>query len=346
MNWKLYNTCILASAFVLSSAIDASACDKKNKKVPGYLAIGASYTYGYGAEGNDDGGIPRTNENPGFGYTDAVFEYLLDQHGNKRMEHLNTAIGGATSAEINEFQLEEAVEFLQEHKRTVIEIASGGNDLLGFMLFPDVLPEEAIGGHLACNMNSPHYDALTCDWVISNIVAGVEANLRITLDTIIDNMPKGSIIVLRSFPNAIAHGNTTPGHVSQPFPVPFTCEGLPSQTEPTGAMHHFYSTNAMEANGGYSVATRADQIGHILNADTDTLEGVNVMLARVAAEYADDGYKIAFADVSASSINGVHWDCIHPSDAGHDAIADIMIDTIEDLDCRGRHCRHCRHCRH
>lgn len=340
MNWKLYTICILASVFVLSNAVDASACHKEKKKVPGYLAIGASYTYGYGAEGNDDGGNPRTNENPGFGYTDTVYEYLLDQHGNKHMEHLNTAIGGATSAEINEFQLDEAVEFLQEHKKTVIEIASGGNDLLGFMLFPQVLSEDAIQGHLACNMNSPYYDSPTCDWVLSNIVAGVEANLRITIDTVIENMHKRSIIVLRSFPNAIAHGNTTMGHVSQPFPFPLTCEGLASQTEPTGAMDHFYSPNAKPANGGFSVATSADQIGHILNADTETFEGVNVMLARVASEYAEEGYKIAFADVAASSMSGVHWDCIHPSDAAHDAIADIMIDTIEDLDCRGRHCRH------
>lgn len=329
MSWKTFRICVLAATVILSGAVTASA--KKDQQVPGYLAIGASYTYGYGADGNDDGGDPRTNENPGFGYTDTVFDYLLDQPGNKKLEHLNTAIGGATSGQINDVQLPAAIEFLQTHRKTVVEIGSGGNDLLGFMLFPQVLPAEAIPAHLACNMNGPYYDLAICDQVISGIVAGAEANLKVTIDTVILNMVKGSGIVLRTFPNAIANGNTTPGHPAQPFPFPFTCAGpFNPELGQFGAMDLFYSPAAMAVTG-VSVATNADQIEHLLNGDTETLEGLNTMIVRVAAEYAAAGYNVVSADIDSTNTNGVYWDCIHPTDAGHDAIAEIVIDAIEDL---------------
>ncbi|MCU0663110.1 MAG: GDSL-type esterase/lipase family protein [Myxococcota bacterium] len=338
MHWKKFAFGVLATAVILSVAMTASA--KKDRKVPGYLALGDSYTYGYGADGNDNGGNPRTNEHPGFGYTDTVYDYLLDQKGNKHLEHKNLAIGGATSAQVNDRQLGPAVDFLKAHRKTIIEIASGGNDLLGFMLFPQSLPPQAIKGHLVCNMNTPYYDLAICDQVLSGIIDRVEENLRFTVDTLLDNMDKGSGIVLRTFSNAIGNGNTSSGPPAQPLPFPFSCAGPynPQQGQ-FGAMDLFYSP-AASAVTGYSVATNADQVEHIFYSDTETFEGLNVMIARVADEYADAGYAVVSADIGATITNGVYWDCVHPTDAGHDAIALVMIDAIEELgELKKPHCK-------
>lgn len=329
MHWKKLSFGVLAAAVIFASATTASA--KKDHEVPGYLALGASYTYGYGADGNDSGGDPQTYQHPDFGYTDIVFDYLLDQRGNKNMEQQNLAIGGATSGQINAFQLDAAVDFLQEHRRTIVEIASGGNDLLGFMLFPQNLPAELIPAHLACNMNGPYYNPDDCDQVVSGIVSNVEANLRFAIETIIQNMPKGSGIVLRSFPNAVANGNTTLGLPAQPFPFPFTCAGSYNpDLGQFGAMDLFYSP-AAKAVTGFGVAPSADQVEHIFNGDSEGFEGLNVMIERLAEEYAQDGYKVVFADIDSATTHRVYWDCIHPNDAGHEAIAEIMIEAIEEL---------------
>lgn len=337
MHWKQFTIGILSATVVASMATTASA--KKNPRVPGYLALGDSYTYGYGADGNDNGGDPRTNENPGFGYTDTVFDYLLDQKGNKRLEHKNLAIGGATSASINDVQLGPAVAFLKEHRKTIIEVSSGGNDLLIFMILPQALPPEAIEGHLVCNMNTPYYDVAICDQVVTGIIDRAEVNLRITLDTLIENMTNDSGIILRTFPNAIGNGNTSSGPPAQPLPFPFPCAGPynPQQGQ-FGAMDLFFSPGA-SAVTGFGVATSAEQVEHLFYGDTDNFEGLNVMIARVAEEYADAGYSVVSADIGFTNTNGVYWDCIHPTDAGHDAIAEVMIDAIEELDEKKHGCK-------
>ena len=141
---------LLASSLTVGCAVDSEpvedsaetgVANAKAQKLPGYLAVGASITYGVGASAAP-------------GHVTQFKNWLEDAYFGGPIDHLNLAVPGATSQQILDDQVGRGVGFEAAHlnRGNVVSIASGGNDLLAFINSPAFYPC-ATGDQATCQAN-------------------------------------------------------------------------------------------------------------------------------------------------------------------------------------------------
>ncbi|NRA67021.1 MAG: hypothetical protein HRU19_21205 [Pseudobacteriovorax sp.] len=284
--------------------------DSKTTRSITYITLGASFTYGVGADGNV---IGEDLYEPGSGgaYTSQVVDKLVRFAD---VAHFNTAIPGQTSGQILATQTEGALSFLADNPadRTFVEVASGGNDLLGFLLFPRSLPPLLEPARDACYRTEPasngrfeelyiFQDSPICEGAISQIIANAQRNLTALIDSFQAQLPASAKFLVRNYPNPVL---STPAEFGGA-----PCLSLVEQP----ALYGVRLTEAV-------VNKYLDGI----SSDGDFL-GLNPMIAEVANE---KGVTLVNIEGTLAGTN-VFADCVHPNQEGHDQIFKRVIKAIK-----------------
>ena len=281
-------------------------------RVQSYLTIGASYSYGAGALGNNfvAPGVDISYQ-PGSGLAySSEFKRVLERRARNELYYLNTAVVGAVSQEILDDQLTNAIRFAGFWRnKAFIEIAMGGNDILSLFLFPRLVELVNPDAVAACFVVTPaanpfgnlytFTDNPICEEVFRAIIAEAELNTTEFVDVMVNLSGRKSIVALRNFAN--------PGIGVPPELEGATCiQALPDL---------------------YGVSLQITDVEKYLNgkiSEGETINGLNTVLRRIARTF-----NIPYVNINGITAGeGTYFDCIHPSQVGHDRIVQRYRNTI------------------
>lgn len=274
-------------------------------RLPGFVAIGASITFGIGASD------PATT-----GSTALFADYLEQVHFQREIDFLNLAVPGATSEDILKEQSLDATVFSLKHmfQQRVIWVASGGNDLLALIdpvvLQPCFAPPEvpALGVSFGC------FD------VFRNAATAYEENLRKTLKPLaVSAHLNNAVLMARTeIPSLDEENCAIDGAIDQFGEIFIPAEQIGSLRQ--------LADLALEG-----------QVPAIPELGFEAYEGFNVIMRRVVAEMGErynvdavivDPF-IPFKVAASQGGDLVTRDCVHPNDAGHALIRDIAVAAFE-----------------
>lgn len=257
-------------------------------RLPGYVAIGDSVDYGVGAS-------------PGNGYTDQFNAWLEDNYFKGPSDFLNLAVPGATSQQILDEQTDDAVLFNVKHvfKKRVMSVGSGGNDLLGFMQSPAFLP---------CATG----DQATCQANLGAVLAEYADNLDTTMKRLrfLASEHRAVLVARTQYTGFVQPNCTTIGGIDKDGNL-----WLPAEQVRAILPLVFL---ALEG---------AVQDPSVTN---DPFPGLNDIMRQKAEKYGavmvDTMLPILGAIQSGTEV--ISRDCVHPNDAGHDLITNLVIDAF------------------
>lgn len=186
------------------------------KAQPEYLALGASYAFGFGASD------PATK-----GYVPLFRDFLESKDGlNKKGTDLllnNLSFPGRTSSQINDEQLPVALLELQDRntdknkKNDVVVVTAssggGGNDLLQFFFAsPEGEP---------CRLG----DLIPCFEAVADVLDTFEDNFEVTLESLREAAGPDTTIITQTFPNSFRRTGCAPPELVALFDG--VLEGIP-----------------------------------------------------------------------------------------------------------------------
>jgi lysophospholipase L1-like esterase len=150
-----------------------------DENLPWYIALGASVSNGVGV-------------NKGLGHVPQFHNYLETMYFKLPVEFVDLSVGGATSEDILQEQVNNGIIFEEKNltNQHVISVAAGGNDMLQFMNSPAFF-EDCI------NPSKP--DPTDCFSAISSILVAYEDNLDDIFSTIRAFSPNAVLLVRNQF---------------------------------------------------------------------------------------------------------------------------------------------------
>jgi lysophospholipase L1-like esterase len=259
-------------------------------KLPGYVAVGDSIDFGIGAS------------TPDAAYTSQFRTWLETEYFGSAIDFENLAVPGATSADILDGQVLDAIIFNAQHlfKEKVITVGSGGNDLLQFMQGPNFAPC-AVGNQAAC-----------------------QTALKVVLDKYATNLDRtlAGLRILADKHSATLLARTQyNGFVQPSCSVNGAIDANGNVFLPAAQVRALIPLTFLALEGSVQDPT----------VTTDPFPGLNDILRAKAKKY-----RAVVADIALPFIAGIQAgqtlvirDCVHPNDAGHDLLTNVAVQAFD-----------------